>query len=181
MWGGGFQYLFPFQQAWFCQSHHCFWILFHHTFHTVFQRLFVVCWEMSLCSSNTFLWLSASAGDFKKSSFFFINGFSNSSVIFSCCCHSGIQFLGRSLSSSSMVQISNTSPSLQSFSVKAMTWSLGRCRCSWWLKFTITNGVTASGFLSYRSANMGYVQIARSLWVYLQVIRVIPARSLYIS
>ena len=43
---------------------------------------------------------------------------------------SGIQFLGSYFPSCSMVQISNTSPSLQSFSAKATTWSLGRCKCS---------------------------------------------------
>ena len=58
-----------------------------------------------------------------------------------------------------MVSNSKTSPSLESFSVKAMTWSFGRCRCLWWLKFTMTNGVTASGCLSFRSAIMGYVHM----------------------
>ena len=58
-----------------------------------------------------------------------------------------------------MVQISNTSPSLQSFSAKATTWSFGRCKCLWWLKFTITNGVTVFGSLSFRSAIMGFVHM----------------------
>ena len=78
----------------------------------------------------TFLCTGASAGDFKKSLSFCMNGFSKNSLNFSCCFLSGIQFLGCSFSSCSMVQISNTSPSLQSFSVKATTWSLGRCKCS---------------------------------------------------
>ena len=72
---------------------------------------------------------------------------------------SGIQFLGRSFSSCSMVQISNTSPSLQSFSAKATMWSFGRCKCSWWLKFMMTNGVMVFGSLSFRSAIMGYVHM----------------------
>ena len=75
--------------------------------------------EMFLSSSSTFLCTGASAGDFKKSSSFCMNGFLKNSLNFSCHFLSEIQFLGRSFSSCSMVQISNTSPSLQSFSAKA--------------------------------------------------------------
>ena len=110
-----------------------------------FSNALCVFGEISLSSNSTFLWVGASAGDFRKLSFFFMNGFWNSLVIFSLHCLSGIQFLGRSLSSSFIVQISNTSPWLVSFSVNATTWSFGRCKYSWWLKFTITNGVTVSG------------------------------------
>ena len=88
-----------------------------------------------------------------------MNGFSKKSLSFSCCFLSGIQFLGISFSNCSMVQISNTSPSLQSFSAMPTTCSFGRCKCSWWLKFTITNGVVIFGSLSFRSAIMGYVHM----------------------
>ena len=124
-----------------------------------FSKTFCVFGEVSLSSNSNFLCVGASTGDFRKLSFFFMNGFSNSSVIFSCLFRSGIQFLRSSFSSSSMVEISNTLPSLQSFSAKATTWSFGRCRYSWWLKFTMTNGVTVSGFLSLRSAIIGYVHM----------------------
>ena len=86
--------------------------------------------DMFLSSNSTFLCTGAYAGDFRKSSFFCMNGFSKNSLNFSCRFLSGIQFLGSSLSSCSMVQISNISPSLQSFSAKATTWSFGRCKCS---------------------------------------------------
>ena len=83
------------------------------------SKAFCVFGDMSLSSKSTFLCTGASAGDFKKSSSFCMNGFSSNSLNFSCCFLSGIQFLGNSFSSCSMVQISNTSPSLQSFSAKA--------------------------------------------------------------
>ena len=95
------------------------------------SKAFCVFGDMSLSSNSTFLCTGASAGDFKKSSSFCMNGFSKNSLNFSCRFLSGIEFLGSSFSSCSMVQISNTSPSLQSFSLKATTWSLGRCKCSW--------------------------------------------------
>ena len=120
------------------------------------------CWvlgEMILSPSKMFLCAGASTGDFRKSSSLCMNGFSKNSLHFSWRFVSGIQFLGRSFSNCSMVQISNTSPSLQFFSVKAITWSFGICRCSWWLKFTMTNGVTVFGTLSFRSAIIGYVQM----------------------
>ena len=123
------------------------------------SNAFCVLGEMFLSSSSTFLCTGASAGDFRKSSSFFSNGFSKNSLSFSCRFLSGIQFLGISFSSCSMVQISSTYPSLQSFSVKATMWSFGRCKCSWWLKFTMMNGVVASGSLSLRSAIMGYVHM----------------------
>ena len=56
-----------------------------------FSNAFCVFGEMSLSSSSTFLWVVASAGDFRKSSFFFMKGFSKSSVIYSCHCSFGIQ------------------------------------------------------------------------------------------
>ena len=52
---------------------------------------------------------------------FCMNGFLKNSLSFSWRFLSGIQFLGVSFSNCFMVQISNTSPSLQSFSVKATT------------------------------------------------------------
>ena len=79
-----------------------------------------------LSSSSTFLCTGASAGDFRKSSSFFMNGFSKNSFIFSWHFLSGIQFLGRSFLSCSIVHISKTLPSLQSFSANATTWSFGR-------------------------------------------------------
>ena len=85
------------------------------------SKAFCVFGDMSLSSKSTFLCTGASAGDFKKSSSFCMNGFSCNSLNFSCRFLSGIQFLGSSFSSCSMVQISNTSPSLQSFSAKATT------------------------------------------------------------
>ena len=94
------------------------------------SNAFCVFGGMSLSSSNTFLWAGTSAGDFKKSSFLISNAFSKNSFIFSCCFLDGIQFRGISFSSCSMVHISKTSPSLESFSVKATTWSFGRCKCS---------------------------------------------------
>ena len=83
------------------------------------SKAFCVFGEMLLSSSRTFLCIGALAGDFKKSSFFCIKGFLKNSPSFSCHFLSGIQFGGRSLSSCSILQISNTCPSLQSFSVKA--------------------------------------------------------------
>ena len=115
--------------------------------------------EMFLSSKSTFLCTGASARDLRKSSSFCMNGFSKNPLIFSSHFFSGIQFLGRSLLSYSMVQISNTSPLLQSFSANATTWSFGRCKCLWWLKFTMMNGVTVFGPLSFRSAIMGYVHM----------------------
>ena len=86
------------------------------------------CWvfgEMFLSLSKTFLCTGTSARDFWKSSSFCMNGFSKNSFSFSWHFLSGIQFLGRSFSNCSMVQISNTSPSLQSFSVKPLHGLLG--------------------------------------------------------
>ena len=77
--------------------------------------------EIFLSSSSTLLCTGASAGDFRKSSSFCMNGFWKNSLSFSCHFLSGVQFLGRFFSNCSIVQISNTSPSLQSFSVKATT------------------------------------------------------------
>ena len=77
--------------------------------------------EMFLSSNSTFLCTGAFAGDFRKSSSFCMNGFSKNSLNFSYRFLSGIQFQGISFSSCSMVQISNTSPLLQSFSAKATT------------------------------------------------------------
>ena len=114
---------------------------------------------MFLSSSRAFLCTGISTGDFRKSSSFCINGFSKNSLRFSWHFLSGIQFLGRSFSSCSMVQIFNTSPSFQSFCAKATTWFFGRCKCSWWLKFMMTNSVTVFGSLSFRSAIMGYVHM----------------------
>ena len=114
-------------------------------------------WAMCFCPRAVlFLCTGASAGDFRKSSSFLMNGFfEETHSFFSCRFLLGIQFLGRSFSSCSMVQISKTSPSLQSFSANATTWSSGRWRCSGWLKLTMTNGVTVFCSLSFRSAIMG--------------------------
>ena len=83
------------------------------------SKAFCVLGEMFLSSSRTFLCTGASTGDFRKLSSFCMKGFSKNSLSFSSCFLSCIQFRGRSLSSCSMVQISNTSLSLQSFSAKA--------------------------------------------------------------
>ena len=91
---------------------------------------FCVLGDMSLSSNNTFLWTGTSAGDFKKSSFLVSNGFSKNSFIFSCHFLDGIQFRGISFSSCSLVHISKTSPSLESFSAKATMCVFGRCKCS---------------------------------------------------
>ena len=52
--------------------------------------------DVFLSSSSTFLCTGASAADFRKSSSFFMNGFSKNSLIFSWRFLLGIQFLGRS-------------------------------------------------------------------------------------
>ena len=127
---GGFQCQFPFQLTlFFPMSPLVFEIISSYFSHSLSKALCVF-GDMSLSSNSTFLCTGASTGDFRKSSSFCMNGFSKDSLNFSCRFLSGIQFLGSSFSSCSMVQISNTSPSLQSFSAKATTWSLGRCKCS---------------------------------------------------
>ena len=112
---------------------------------------------MFLSSNKTFLCVRASAGDFKKSSFSFINGFSNSSVIFSCLWCSGIQFRGSSCSSSSWCKFPTLCLHCSPFLQRLQHDPLGDVGV--WLKFTMTNGVTVFGFLSLRSTVMGYVHM----------------------
>ena len=115
--------------------------------------------EVFLSSKSTLRCAGTSAGDLRKSSFFLMNGFSNSSESFSSVFISGIQFLGSSCSSSSIVHSSSTSPLLLSCCVNATTWSFGRCKYSLWLKLTMMKGVVSPLFFSLRSAINGYVQM----------------------
>ena len=57
-------------------------------------KAFCIFGDMSLSSNSTFLCTGASAGDFKKSSSFCMNGFSKNSLNFFCHFLSGIQFQG---------------------------------------------------------------------------------------
>ena len=129
LWVADFLCLFPSRLTWFFWCHYCFWILYHHIFHAVVfwgkclyppVTLSSVCVCVCVC-----VCMCASDGDFKKSSFFLMNGFSNSSVIFSSCFLCGIQFLGDSSLVLFIVHSSNTSSLMQSFSAKVTTWSFG--------------------------------------------------------
>ena len=121
LWEGSFQCLFLFQITWFCLCHHCFWILCPHIFHIVCRRL-VESWGICLCPLiKLSCALGLPLGISGSHPPLCMNGFLKNSLIFFWHFLSGIQFLGESLSNYSMVQISKTSPSVQSFSAKATT------------------------------------------------------------
>ena len=122
---GSFQCQFPFQLTWSFLCHHYFLEMMSSYFSHSLSNDACILGDMFLSSSNTFLCTGTSAGDFRKSSSFCMKGFSKNSLSFSCHFLSGIQFLGISFSSCSMLQISNTSPSLQSFLRKPLHGLLG--------------------------------------------------------